>query len=236
MIRNLFNISCFLLLVLSSFNEKIYGYEHSKDKLIEIIPSNDEDIIKKMPVYEFSEDAVGSFMDLFLGSITEFHYNDPIIIITDTDETKAYYDIELPEDCVFLKLTDWDADIINQSKGVVLLPNDKYGLIFSDNKGWLSLLNLLETEKIFTVKYGKSYITPGLPILNYVTTSYDIWAVLKVWENKKVEPLMIYNILRPIQRFTDMNEEFDWIEDFYKKHNYQAGCGYYNQPDVEIKY
>lgn len=204
-----------------------------------IIPANKDNLIKRLPVYEFNDSVVGLFMQRFVTTMSEMHLTsmtklsslDDIVSIRSTDDVRYNYK-KLPLHCILVDYVSWSEDIIKKSVGIIRLPNHKYGIIYSDSEEWCRLLNLSRTDNTIEIYYGKSYI-PNLEkdefFMNEWTTSYYYWAVLKIIDNKKVDPLMIYNINLPIQTDEEMNAKFNWIEDFYKKHDLPAGCGYYDQ-------
>ena len=231
-------IKKYLTLLLLGFvyiNIQANTEDEQDNEIIRIIPSENDDIIRHLPIYRFCDNEVGLFMNSFLSSIADFPIrHDPIILITNTnnasDYYKRYYNIKLPEDCVLLHLTDWDPSILKGARGAIPLPNNRFGIILSESTEWLEQLNIKETNNILSIYYGKSYLDKDdNVIIMRMTTSYDIWAVLKILDDNKVDPLMIYNIKDPIQNFADLNSKFDWIEEFYKKHGLPAGCGYYEQ-------
>ncbi len=218
------------------------------DQLTVRIAANHADINKTMPVYEFEDDAAGEFLTDFLTSITELPYKGSVILIKNTDDTDVVkfvdrikydvelYDMVLPENCVFLRQTGWTEDYVKQCEGIVILPNRYYGLIFSDSKEWLDKLHLKKADKTMTVYYGESNKKKGVEYLDDMLICYDIWAVLDILPNGKVDPLMIYNNTMSVQNDAKMSGRFDWIEDFYKRHNLPAGCGYYSQPVLDPGY
>lgn len=210
------------------------------NEIIEIIPSSNDDIICHLPIYRFCDNEVGLFINSFMSTIADFPFHDPIILISSTDNASAlayqalvYYNIKLPEDCVSLQLTSWDPGILKEAKGAIPLPNNKYGILLSDSSEWLKELNIKGTDHILSIYYGNSYLPKDDDVIfiEHMVTSYDIWAVLEILDDNKVNPLMIYNLDLPIQKFPDLNSKFDWIEQFYREHGLPAGCGYYDQKD-----
>lgn len=209
------------------------------NEIIEIIPSSNDDIIKQLPIYQFCDNEVGFFINSFMSTIANFRFHDPIILISSTDNVPdnsgaAYYNIELPEDCILLQLRSWDPGILKEAKGAIPLPNNKYGILLSDSSEWLEELNIKGTDQILSIYYGNSYLAKddNVVFIEHMTTSYDIWAVLEILDDNKVNPLMIYNIDLPIQKCPDLNSKFDWIEQFYREHGLPAGCGYYDQKNL----
>lgn len=236
------------LLLMSADCHARENYSKSGDGQLTVrIAANHADINKTMPVYEFEDDAAGEFLTDFLTSITELPYKDSVILIRNTDDADVVkfvdrikynvelYDMILPENCVFLRQTGWKEDYIKQCEGIVILSNRYYGLIFSDSKEWLDKLHLKKADKTITIYYGESNKKKGVEYLDMLIC-YDIWAVLDVLPNGKVDPLMIYNNTMSVQNDARMSGRFDWIEDFYKRHNLPAGCGYYNQPTLNPEY
>lgn len=156
----------------------------------------------------------------------------PLIIITNTNDVDNEYTI-LPSDCLYLKLYEWDINKLTESKGAILLANNTIGLIFSDANKWLDSIQLVKTNNIFRICIGQSYIPKDMICLDKMSSSYDLWAVLKILPSGKVDPIMIYNIVTPIQEFHKLNDKFNWIEEYYKEIGWPSGCGYYKQRSLD---
>ena len=228
-----------LLVCFLSVTCKIFCEEIKSQEIIEIIPSSNDDIIKQLPIYQFCDNEVGLFINSFMSTIADFRFDDPIILISSTDNVPdnsaaAYYNIELPEECVLLQLRSWDPGILKEAKGAIPLPNNKYGILLSDSSEWLEELNVKGTDQILSIYYGKSYLAKDddVVFIEHMATSYYIWAVLEILDDNKVNPLIIYNVDLPIQNCPDLNSKFDWIEQFYREHGLPAGCGYYEQENL----
>lgn len=219
--------------------------EKTDEGLVIRIPEDSADIKRVLPIYEFKNDVEGRFLYDYLVSMTELPYRDPVIVIKNTNDLDVvkfvdfiareaeYKGMNLPENEIFLRLSSWQwQDNFKRCKGVVILPKNHYGLIYSDSKEWLDKLHLMKSNECVTAYYGQSCKEKGVAYID-CTTSYDIWAVLTVLNNGKVDPLMMYNLAMSLQSDASLITKFAWIEDFYKKHNLPEGCGYYNQPILD---
>ena len=226
-----------LLLVFVFINVQANVEDVKDNEIIKIIPSNNDDIVRHLPVYRFCDNEVGLFINSFLSSLADFPFYDPVILISNTNNAPDYFALELtklPKDCVLLQMKTWDQRILKQARGAIFLPNNKTGIILSDSKEWLEQLNIEETNNILSIYYGKSYRSKnnnGI-YLEYMIDSRFIWAVLKILDDNKVNPLMIYNSCFPIQNYEDLNSKFDWIEQFYREHGLTPGCEYYDQENI----
>jgi len=134
---------------------------------------------------------------------------------------------------IYIRDAGW-FEFKEKCKGVILNSPSTLGIIYDDSEEWISKLHLRRTDKIMTLMIGKSFTENTR--YNYMTmlTSIDLWTVLDILPNGKVDPLLFYNMIYDIRGSERLARKFDWIEAFYTRYNLPTGCGYYDQPkDLE---
>lgn len=203
------------------------SYNLNGDPMIRVYPEDMEDRVKNLPIYEFKDDTEGSFFRQFTDSLAAFCHRYDVMKILHTENLRYEYVDHLPDSMILITKSVWWKDTLEKCKGVVITSDNKLLLLFDNDSQWINKLHLQRTRDIMTIMMGKSY-SKGLPILHF-TSSIQVWAVLDVLPDHKVEPLMIYNLNTPIQGLKGATARFDWIDDFYRAHNLPVGCGFQRQ-------
>lgn len=226
-----------LFFTMSAFEEtqvfEIEGsyYNPHNNPFIRVYPiSHINDCEKEMPIYEFEENTQGDFLREFVDSLATMDSLSSIIKIQSISQFKNLNTVPL-DNWIILNTSFWNEDAIEECKGVIINSNHRLSLIFDDDPSWIDKLNLKKTPNSLTIKIGKSYLKEK-PILWFLD-DIEIWAVLEIQSNNKIDPIMIYNRIEPIQDIEKYIKKFDWIELFYKTHNLPEGCGFYRQPSFE---
>lgn len=188
-----------------------------------------------LPIYKFDDDLEGQFISDFCDSLLKIGSWSSCIFIQKSDSASNSYLRQMPQDAIYLNVREIMENILSQSKGLILLDNNRFGLIGSNDKIFLENLHLTETSDSILLKTVKPQDNNKYIIFLYDT---DIWAVLKKPSEGKVEPLMIYKSSNPIQQGLnpEFTRPFDWVEEFYLKHNLPAGAAFESQTKLDPDY
>ena len=177
-----------------------------------------EHIKVELPLYRFSETTAGEFMRNFC----------------DTLFFNAYYPAlgikELLKDNEFtVKSILIDKQGLEDAKGCIKI--GRHGIILIDNvsSNFLKDIGLIKTDTVMQIEYGDIPNCKKNPVF---TTSIEFHCRLKIEPTGKINPVELYNLTIRIQDDKWKSHIFDWIEQFYREHGLQAGCGYYDQKNL----
>lgn len=166
---------------------------------------------KELPIFKFNKKEIGDFIINLCDTITKIHQYE-IITIESIQDYKT--DIDTCDMCkndyIYIHSDDLDDKIENNVKGIVILSKDEIAFLMNDNPEWLSKIGLYKTNKSFILKFG-DYIKYRLAVLREKEYS----ALVKIIDNRKVEPIWITKITTDINLTSD-GKHFDWIQNFYE--------------------
>lgn len=203
--------------------------------------SSDITISKIVPVYRFSDNVVGQFMERFADSICvgSRYYNLFEVKNMMSLLLRVFKEKYLPKDTVINNYAEIGATELyernfNDCEGVIVTNKRNIGLLKDLNEAWIKQLNLESTgeQSLLEILKYEEPVEFGDSLAHlYMKHENPVQALVKIMPDGKVEPINLTYMGAPIQLYRDKEQFFDWIEDFYQQHNLPPGCNYYYQED-----
>lgn len=185
-----------------------------------------EDYQRTVPVYKFRDDVVGNFFKQFCDTFSRLNELPLIEMVQPVGFACPGYEGN-PSEYTALSSRLSNGIYLKRAVGAIPLDDGEVILItlnYPNYRRWLADIHLDETRDSITLKYEISKSV----LVECNEAQYS--AVLRVLNDKKVDPVSIRNVTLSIQN-TREKRCFNWIEEYYKKNGLAPGCGYYNQFD-----
>lgn len=202
----------------------------SRAKVREFTVSGVPDVKKKVPLYKFKDDVVGSFLERFCDSL--FHFDDRgkynILEVDEIEKINFPFDGDKSE-YLYVYQKNMDSASIAQVDAVIELPSS--GLVI------LPDINKAITEKLRLKRAGsmvldcKKYVQPkdpsGVVSLQMCLDYFPCETILRIMPNKKVDPIFIsFRYSEVFQNY------FGWIEQFYRENSFSPVMTYTYLPEM----